>query len=77
MDRGSLRDAGPQLEVDEFIDAGDCVVVVFRQISRGRASGAELTNRFAFVYALRNGRIFYMEGYRTREKALEAVGLAE
>jgi ketosteroid isomerase-like protein len=59
------------------VSENHCVVVVFRQISRGRASGAEVTNRFAFVFALRNGRIFYMEGYRTRENALEAVGLRD
>ena len=66
-----------RLEVEEYIDAGESVVVVFRQVSRGRASGAELTSRFAFVYVLRNGRLVYMEGYRTREEALEAAGLPE
>jgi ketosteroid isomerase-like protein len=65
------------LEADEFIDAGDSVVVLFRQIARGRASGAELTNRLAFVYEFRNGRISCMDGYRTKAEALEAVGLRE
>jgi ketosteroid isomerase-like protein len=51
--------------------------VIFRQISRGRASGAELTNRFAFVYGVRNEKIVYMEGYRTRAQALEAAGLRD
>jgi ketosteroid isomerase-like protein len=66
-----------RFETDEFIDAGSSVVVVFRHIARGRASGVELTSPFAFVYRLKEGRITYMDGYRTREEALEAVGLRE
>src|SRR4051812_26738090 len=65
------------LETDEFIEAGDSVVVVFRQIARGRASGAELTSHLAFVYGLRSGKIVSADGYRTRREALEAVGLRE
>ncbi|HZA89221.1 MAG TPA: nuclear transport factor 2 family protein [Solirubrobacterales bacterium] len=34
-----------RVEADEFIDAGDAIVVVARQIARGRGSGAEVTNR--------------------------------
>jgi ketosteroid isomerase-like protein len=65
-----------RVEADEFVDAGDSVVVVFRQIARGRASGAELTSRFA-VYGFRDGKISSVDGYRTRADALEAVGLRE
>jgi ketosteroid isomerase-like protein len=66
-----------RLEADEFIDAGDSVVVVFRQIAQGRASGAELTSRFAFVYGFRQGKIASVDGYRTKTEALEAAGLRE
>jgi ketosteroid isomerase-like protein len=66
-----------RLEPDEFIDAGDSVVVVFRQIARGRASGAELTIHLAFVFGLRGGKLVSADGYRTNEEALEAVGQRE
>ena len=66
-----------RVEADEFFDAGDSVVVVFRQIARGRASGAELTNSFAFLYGFRKGKISCVGGYRTKHEALEAVGLRE
>jgi ketosteroid isomerase-like protein len=66
-----------RIHADEFIDAGDSVVVVFRQIGRGRASGAEFTDRYSFVYRLREGRITYVDGYRTKTETLEAVGLRE
>jgi ketosteroid isomerase-like protein len=66
-----------RVEVDEFIDAGDSVVVVFRQIARGRASGAELTSSFAFVYGFRKAKVSCIDGYRTRREPVEAVGLWE
>ena len=66
-----------RLEGDEFIDAGDSVVVVFRQIAREPASGAELTSRFSFVYGLHDAKVTYMDGYRTKDEALEAVGCGE
>jgi ketosteroid isomerase-like protein len=66
-----------RVEPDEFLDAGDSVVVVFRQVARGRASGAELTSRFAFVYGFRHGKISCIDGYRTKAEALEAVALRE
>jgi ketosteroid isomerase-like protein len=37
------------VEPEEFIDAGDAVVVVTRQIARGRASGIEVANRLVNV----------------------------
>jgi ketosteroid isomerase-like protein len=74
---GLLASLDIRLEADEFIDAGASVVVVFRQIARGRASGAELTSGFAFVYGFRKGKISSVEGYRTKAEALEAVGLRE
>jgi ketosteroid isomerase-like protein len=66
-----------RFEVDEFIDAGDSVIAVFRQIARGRASGAGLTDRFVFVLGVRDGKVTSMDGYRTKDEALEAVGLSE
>lgn len=65
------------LEVDEFIDAGDAVVVVARQIARGRGSGAEVTNRIVFVYGMRDGKVTYLDAYRTKDDALEAAGLSD
>ena len=58
----------------ELIDAGDSVVVVCRLIARGRGSGAELTNHLVFVYGFREARICWVDSYRTKAEALEAVG---
>lgn len=62
-----------RVEAEELVDAGDAVVVVTRQIARGKASGAEITNRIAVVWGLRRGKLTYLEAYRTKREALEAV----
>jgi ketosteroid isomerase-like protein len=64
-----------RLEPDEFIDAGDRVVVMQREYRRGRGSGVELENDTAAVFEVRDGRVVRIQGYMDRAKALEAVGL--
>jgi ketosteroid isomerase-like protein len=64
-------------EADELIDAGDAVVLVSRQIARGRESGAEVTNDVVMVFEFRDGRVTSVDAYRTRAEALEAAGLSE
>jgi ketosteroid isomerase-like protein len=66
-----------QWEPEELIDAGDAVLMVNRQIARGRGSGAEVTNRVVTVNAFRNGRIIRTDAYRGKQEALAAAGLRE
>ena len=66
-----------QNQVDEFIDAGDTVITVTRLTLRGRGSGAEFTNRIVLMWGLRDGKVVYLDGYRTKTEALEAAGLSE
>jgi ketosteroid isomerase-like protein len=62
---------------EEFIDAGDAVVVPTRQTAVGKASGARVTNRLVYVYGFREGKVTYFDAFGTTEEALEAVGLRE
>jgi uncharacterized protein len=64
-------------EAEEFIDAGEAVVVPVRMSGRGRASGAKLEARLAHLWVLRNGKVIRGEVYRTTKEALEAAGLRE
>ena len=66
-----------RVEPQEFIDAGDAVVVPVRISGRGRASGATLEVHLVHLWVLRNGRAIRNEIYRTTAEALEAVGLSE
>jgi uncharacterized protein len=62
------------IEPEEFIDAGDSVIVFFRMKTKGRGSGVEVERQDALVYKLRNGTIVRGDYYNNREQALKAVG---
>ena len=66
-----------RFEPEDFIDAGDCVVVLQREYRRGRGSGVELEAETAVVFEVRGGRVVLIQGYMDRAEALEAVGLSE
>jgi uncharacterized protein len=64
-----------RFEPEEFIDAGDRVVVPARLVARGRDTGIEAVQQLAFVWTLRDGKALALETYATRAEALEAAGL--
>ena len=65
------------VDIEEFFDAGDQVVVFFTSSGRGRISGVEVSRKAAQVATFREGKIIKIVGYADRAKALEAVGLSE
>jgi ketosteroid isomerase-like protein len=75
---GFLRSTNEALEVEDFMDAGEAVVVPVRISGRGRASGAKLEMHLAHLWVFRrDGKVIRGEVYRTAEEALQAVGVAE
>jgi ketosteroid isomerase-like protein len=65
-------------EPEEFIDAGDDVVVAMVVMrAHGRGSGAPVEVPAAFVYELRDGRIVRDRAFTSRSQAIEAAGLSE
>jgi ketosteroid isomerase-like protein len=62
---------------EEFIQAGDCVVVPITLRTRGKTSGIRSEDRFFQVWKLRGSRIVELRVYSSRADALEAVGLTE
>jgi ketosteroid isomerase-like protein len=66
-----------QTEVEEYIDAGEYVVVVGQAHATGRASGARVETYATWVWRVRDGMGIECREYRTREEALEAAGLSE
>jgi ketosteroid isomerase-like protein len=66
-----------RVEPEEFLDVGDSVVVMVRYWGRGKGSGVEVHDRWAYLYKLRDGKIIRWRLYASRNEALKAVGLAE
>ena len=65
------------IEPEEFIDAGDSVVILIRMTAEGRGSGIEVDRRDALVYEICDGLIKRVHYYNDRDEALKAVGLRE
>ena len=62
-------------ETDAFVDCGDDVLVVGREVARGAASGATVSARHYSIWTIRAGKISrYREFYEERD-ALDALGL--
>ena len=61
----------------EFIDAGDFVVVRVRQVVRGESSGVSVEAAFWFVFEVNGTKVTKLSVYARRSEALEAVGLRE
>jgi ketosteroid isomerase-like protein len=65
------------LEPEEYLDAGDSVVVVFLLRATGLGSGITVERRDAMVCKMRELKIVRVDYYNSREQAVEAVGLTE
>ena len=68
---------GWELEVEEYIDAGESVVVIVNQRGRSKATGIPVDMRFAQVWSFRDGQAIRMQMYSSVAEALEAAGLVE
>jgi ketosteroid isomerase-like protein len=64
------------LENEDYLDAGEQVVVLTRVRGRGQGSGVEVEQRGGFVISLRAGKVIRLDYFGSRAEALEAVGLS-
>jgi ketosteroid isomerase-like protein len=76
--RSSLRVSQVEFEEldlvpEEFLDAGDRVVVVFRFQGKGRRSGIPIDEQLAHVWTIRDGKAVRMEVHSGRDQALRAA----
>ena len=62
---------------EEFVDAGDRVLVRVLQRARGRESGVPVEAHFWLVHELKAGRATKVDLYDNEAEALEAAGLSE
>ena len=62
---------------EEFFDAGEQVVVFVRLTGRARGSGVPVEFRLAHVFRFRDGLVDRWHALADRNKALQAVGLAQ
>ena len=75
-----LEDWGPawsefSAEPEEYIDAGERVIAVFRIRAVGRGSGIEIERQDAAVYEVRDGLVARLDYYNNKPEALAAAGV--
>jgi ketosteroid isomerase-like protein len=64
-----------ELDPQEFIDAGDLVLVVLRMHVRGRSSGVPVDAEACHVWEFSEGHARRMQAYASKRRAIEALGL--
>jgi ketosteroid isomerase-like protein len=62
------------VEVEEYIDHDEHVVVALHQRATGKASGASVDIHIGQVWTLRDGKAVRWRIYRSKDEALAAVG---
>jgi len=74
-----IRDAydDVRVEPEEFIDAGDDVIVIARIKGTGRASGVDVDWRQGYIWTIRDGKGVRFRWFSDPDQALEAAGLRE
>lgn len=79
---GSLTDTwdgrfAQVMEFEAFIDCGEWVVVPWSAQLRGKGSGISVPVSETYAVRVRGGKIVCVDEYRSREQALEAIGLRD
>jgi ketosteroid isomerase-like protein len=64
-------------KAEEFIEAGDRVIVRVHQRASGKSSGAPVEADFWFVHTLIEGKVTRLDMFASEAPALEAAGLSE
>jgi ketosteroid isomerase-like protein len=64
-----------RVEFEEFIDAGDKVLVIGTLHGAGRGSGAEVRRRQGYVWTIRDGKAVRFEWFNDPDVARRAAGI--
>ena len=62
-----------EIEARDIIDAGNAVVLVFRQAGTGRGSGVRIERDFFSVWELENSKVVRFRLFASRDQAFEGA----
>jgi hypothetical protein len=65
------------IAVEDFVDAGDMVVVPVRVVARTERDGVEVKDRSAVVWTVRDGKLVAVRFYLEQSEAFKYAGLTE
>jgi uncharacterized protein len=61
------------VEAEDYLEIGDHAIALVRYHGRGKGSRAEVHQRGAHVFELREGKVVRLEIFADRERAIESV----
>ena len=64
-----------EMSAEEFLDAGDRVLVHVIQRGHGEGGGVPVESSFWFLHTIRDGRVVAFDLYASERQAREAAGL--
>jgi ketosteroid isomerase-like protein len=70
----STFDRDYQFEIEQARDWGERVLIIATHHGRGRASGAPINQRTAWIYTVRGGKIVQCDAYSDPATALQEIG---
>ena len=59
-----------EFEPEQFVEAGDHIVVVIRLRGKGKGSGVPVEDRIAHLWTMREGRAWRLQVYSDPEQAI-------
>jgi ketosteroid isomerase-like protein len=62
-----------RIEAEEFIEAGDRILVLIHWTGRGKGSGVKIEGRGAHLWTFRDGLVVGHDTYRDRDEARAAL----
>jgi ketosteroid isomerase-like protein len=65
------------IELEQIIDARDCLVSIQRVRAKARYTGIELDYAVAYLWTFRHGKVIHFRGYADTKQALKDAGLEE
>ena len=71
---GSMENV--HFEADQFVDAGDKVIVAARLVARGAGSGLQVEQSMVQLWTMRDGKAIRLDNYADMKTARDAAGLA-
>ena len=66
----------PDIEIEEFLEAGEQVVVIGVLRGHGQSSGIAVERRQGYVWTIRDGRAVRMAWFNDVAEALESAGVS-
>ena len=66
-----------EVEIEDYIDAGECVVSIIIQQARSKSTGVPVEMRFGMLWTIRDGWVIRMQLYANPDEALEAMRLSQ